>query len=45
MLHVIAAPTAAQIEADLGEAAEGAEVAAPEGAEAPAAPPAESEGE
>ncbi len=48
VLHVIAAPTAAQIEADLGEAVEGAEAVAPEGAEAPAAPPAppaESEGE
>jgi large subunit ribosomal protein L25 len=48
VLHVIAAPTAAQIEAELGEIVEGAEAAAPEGAEAPAAPPAppaESEGE
>ena len=45
VLHVIAAPTAAQIEAELGEGAEGAEVTAPEGAEAPPAPPAESEGE
>lgn len=48
ILHVIAAPTAAQIEAELGEIVEGAEAAAPEGAEAPAAPPAppaESEGE
>jgi large subunit ribosomal protein L25 len=49
VLHVIAAPTAAQIEAELGEAVEGAEVAEAEaGAEAPAAPPAppaESEGE
>jgi len=48
VLHVIAAPTAAQIEAELGEAVEGAE--APEGeaevpAAAPPAPPAESEGE
>ena len=40
VLHVIAAPTAAQIEADLGEGAEGAEGVAAEGAEAPAAPPA-----
>ena len=48
VLHVIAAPTAAQIEAELGEGAEDAEAAVPEGAEAPAAPPAppgESEGE
>ena len=48
VLHVIAAPTAAQIEAELGEAVEGAEAVVPEGAEAPAAPPAppsESEGE
>ncbi len=48
VLHVIAAPTAAQIEAELGEGAEAAEAAVPEGAEAPAAPPAppgESEGE
>jgi large subunit ribosomal protein L25 len=48
VLHVIAAPTAAQIEAELGEGVEGAEAAVPEGAEAPAAPPApagESEGE
>ena len=35
VLHVLAAPTAAQIEAELGEGAEAAE--APEGAEAPAA--------
>jgi large subunit ribosomal protein L25 len=47
VLHVIAAPTAAQIEAELGEGVEG-EAAAEAGAEAPAAPPApaaESEGE
>jgi large subunit ribosomal protein L25 len=47
VLHVIAAPTAAQIEAELGEGVEG-EAAAEPGAEAPAAPPApaaESEGE
>jgi large subunit ribosomal protein L25 len=40
VLHVIAAPTAAQIEAELGEGAEGVEGVAAEGAEAPAAPPA-----
>jgi large subunit ribosomal protein L25 len=48
VLHVISAPTAAQIEADLGEGVEGAEAAPETGAEAPAAPPAppaESQGE
>ena len=47
VLHVIAAPTAAQIEAELGEGAEGETGVAEAGAEAPAAPPAppESEGE
>ena len=48
VLHVIAAPTAAQIEAELGEGAEDAEAAVPQAAAAPAAPPAppgESEGE
>jgi large subunit ribosomal protein L25 len=47
VLHVIAAPTAAQIEAELGEGVEG-EAVSETGAEAPAAPPAppaESEGE
>jgi len=47
VLHVIAAPTAAQIEAELGEGVEGETGVAEAGAEAPAAPPAppESEGE
>lgn len=43
VVHVIAAPTAAEIEADLGEVApeaEEAQAAAPEGAEAPAEAPA-----
>ncbi len=47
VLHVIAAPTAAQIEAELGEGVEG-EAVSEAGGEAPAAPPAppaESEGE
>ena len=45
VLHVTAAPTAAQIEAELGEGVEGAETAAAESPEAPPAPPAQSGGE